>query len=421
MVDAGYTPQQRERVFYSFAFYHFINDAIVFLIPSLMATFYDMFGLSFFQTSIIFATNTGMIVIMQMINGHLSDRNKEKPLFLIGLCTLVLSTFLLIYSFNFISLWLFTLFNGFGLGFIHAINYVTITKMYPDNREVKIGEMGGWGDAGKLIGIVSAALILSSGTNNWQLPLQLWAGTGVILLFFSAFTITRFPFHQLHAVEDKTADKSIFRYSSNEKNGNHVRSKSLLILFFMLSFMYSGHFDPMTKPIVLYLHVGRIGLSNTYAPVIYTVMMAFGALGSFVSGRMKRKLGFRNILTLCYSILIIFTIIFTFANIDNLGVDLFLLSIIGFFTLPIYTSFYSELSYYMNPNRMGISYGLLMGIGWSGGFVSSLIAGYLADLYGYQMYMITGLVFLCIALVLTFIISHLIHPKNISGTSDSKA
>lgn len=73
-----YSSKQREGVFYAFALYHFINDAIVFLIPSLMATFYDMFGLNFFQTSIIFATNTGTIILMQFINGSFADKNKEK-------------------------------------------------------------------------------------------------------------------------------------------------------------------------------------------------------------------------------------------------------------------------------------------------------------------------------------------------------
>jgi MFS family permease len=113
-------------------------------------------------------------------------------------------------------------------------------------------------------------------------------------------------------------------------------------------------------------------------------------------------------LTLVYIILIVSMILYVTINLDNLLFDIIFLAIMGLFTLPIYPSFYSELSFFMNKKRMGLSYGMLMGIGWSGGFVSSLIAGYLADMFGYQMYIITSIIFASIALIIVQLI-----PKRI--------
>lgn len=410
-----YTSKQRDAVFYSFAFYHFINDAIVFLIPSLMATFYEMFELNFFQTSLIFASNTGMIVIMQFINGNFADHNKEKILYYIGIFSLILSTILIIFSTNFTTLLLFAIFNGFGLGYIHSIIYVSVTKLYSEHREIKIGEMGSWGDGGKLVGIMSSAILLGLGATNWKLILICWAIAASVLAIFSLFFVPKFPFHELHQQDPKQSRSNhLFNFdmitqinSKQSQNGSKEKNFSpvlILILFFTLSFMYSGHFDPLTKPIVLYLHVGRTGFSQLYAPYLYGVLMFFGTVGSFISGRFKKRLGFHRFLTLIYLILIVSMTLFVTINLDNIFFDIFFLAIMGLVTLPIYPSFYSELSFFMNKKRMGLSYGMLMGIGWSGGFVSSLIAGYLADIFGYQMYIVTSIIFAVLALIIVQLI-----------------
>mgnify|MGYP000905364102 CR=1 FL=1 len=161
----------RNSVFQALNLYHFVNDAIVFLLPTMMATFYDLFNLTYTQTSLILASNFGMVVLFQILNGYLADKGLEKWQYSIGISLLVLSTFLLMLSHDFMSLWFFATLNGIGLGFVHAIVYVLGARLYPVDREIKLSRQGFFGDFGKVCAIFSSAIILYLNRTAWKTPL----------------------------------------------------------------------------------------------------------------------------------------------------------------------------------------------------------------------------------------------------------
>ncbi len=57
------------RVYASLNLYHFANDAISLLIPSVLGRLYEIFKLNYLQSSFVLAFNLGFTVIFQMICG----------------------------------------------------------------------------------------------------------------------------------------------------------------------------------------------------------------------------------------------------------------------------------------------------------------------------------------------------------------
>ena len=160
--------------------YHFLNDGITFVLPTLMASLYIIFNLNWFQAGLIFAFNALALVVGQIIVGYYTDKHSE-ILMKFGLLILALSSFLIIFSVDFISLLIFATFSGFALGFQHSISYSTTSRMFKDDRDVKIGRQGAAGDIGKCTAVFSSALLIIIFL-SWQLVLIIWS-VGIFIVF----------------------------------------------------------------------------------------------------------------------------------------------------------------------------------------------------------------------------------------------
>jgi MFS family permease len=399
----------RERVFQALNLYHFVNDAIVFLLPTMMATFYDLFDLSYTQTSLILASNFGMVVLFQILNGYLADKGREKWLYSIGISLLVLSTFLLMLSHDFSSLWFFATLNGIGLGFVHAIVYVLGARLYPVDREIKLSRQGFFGDFGKVCAIFSSAIILYLDRTAWKTPLILWGVIALVIGVAGTVVMFSFPFSELNGA--KKVDLTQKLPLDQEKPADFISSKGepinkrrTIVLLFTLFIIYTGSQEISIKFFVLYLHTRRLGLSNTYAEVAFGVLMGVGMLGTYLSGTLKRKFGFRNFMVLLYCLNIATLISFLLIDLDSLVADIIFAGLLGYSILSVYITVQSELSFYVSFKRLGLGYGLLLGIGWFGGFMSTLTVGPLADIYGGQTIYIMALILSLLAFVLVFTI-----------------
>ena len=174
--------------------YHFLNDGITFVLPTLMASFYIVFNLNWFQMGLIFAVNSLVMVILQIIIGYYTDKKITKILMEIGLFLLALSTFLMIFSFNFISLLLFALLSGIALSFQHSISYATTSRMFGDdgdNRGIMIGRQGAAGDVGKCVAVFTSTLLVIL-FMFWQIVLIIWS-----LITFAALIIIVYNFRNI--------------------------------------------------------------------------------------------------------------------------------------------------------------------------------------------------------------------------------
>jgi MFS transporter, FSR family, fosmidomycin resistance protein len=390
----------RESIYWMLNLYHFVNDAIVMLIPTLMATFYDLFQLNFTQTGIILATNLGMIVVFQITNGYIADKNKEKYQYIIGLSLVIISTFLLLFSHDFYSLWLFSAISGFALGFVHAIIYVLGAKLYPKDREKKMSKQGAWGDLGKMVAIMSSAIILIIEPTAWKIPFIIWGSIAIIILIVALNYIPFFNFRELIVLESTIDENSQKNIEDNEKIESEspgqveaaTGNKRIVILLYLLFILYSGAQEVTSKFFTVYLHVARTGPSASYEKVIFAFLMGFGTIGTYYSGQIKDKIGFRKYLSIIYSINIITLILFIVIDFDNIISDIIFAMIIGYSVLSVYIVIQTEISYYIHFKKLGLGYGLLLGIGWFGGFLSTLFVGYLADIFGPKIFFIFAII-----------------------------
>jgi predicted MFS family arabinose efflux permease len=121
-------------------------------------------------------------------------------------------------------------------------------------------------------------------------------------------------------------------------------------------------------------------------------MTAGGTLGSYTSGYFKTKLGIRKFLTVVYICLLLLEFLYAEINLDNFLFDAVFIALIGYLLFAVYITIQSEPSYYMNPKKLGVGYGVLLGVAWSGSTISVFVFGPMAGTYGPMIYFIVSMI-----------------------------
>ena len=280
--------------------YHFLNDGITFVLPVLMVSLYFEFNLNWFQIGLIFAFNSLTTIIFQLIVGYFTDQSNNKVLMLCGLFLLSLSSFLMIISFDFVSLLIFAIISGIALGFQHSIAYATTSRMYQEKNDIMIGRQGAAGDLGKCIAVFSSALLLIF-FSSWKLVLLIWAF--ICLLVFIVITIN------LRNISfEKYFNHDIVNESNNNNNVEKELRKKLVILVFMIYILFLAIYSLLIINLALYLRVEKTGIVSEYSGLIMGYTLIFGVIGAYFSGSMKNKYGMTNSL-IFFSILMIGVVI----------------------------------------------------------------------------------------------------------------
>ncbi len=423
----------RKRVYWALNFYHFVNDAIVFLIPTLMATFYEEFGLDFWQTSMVLAFNLGATVLFQVFNGYLVDRGKEKFLYLFGLPFMTSSVFLLLLAEDFISLLLLATLNGVGLSYVHAIVYSIGLKLYSGRKEQNQSNMAAFGDLGKILSIISSAILISLSPKGWRSSLILWGVIAAIIYFSALFIIPKFPFEDLnrnlneenespqnqhktssnqdeslskrHKISSNLHENTLNNLPNSEKRSLGSKSKRRIILLLYLAFfVYTASNEVIIKTYTVFFRVHRDGLSSEFSEFLYVIYIISGTIGVYLSGRFKAKWGFRKLLNRLYMGQIPTLLLFILLDIDMFIFDIIFSVSLGFFLVSVYISIQSEIAYYVSFKKIGVGYAGLLSFGWMGGFIFQLISGYLADRLGEMIIFIISLILACIVILIVHLI-----------------
>jgi len=173
-------------------------------------------------------------------------------------------------------------------------------------------------------------------------------------------------------------------------------------IMLLLLFLFNGYFDLIGKNIAVYIHEERIGYLSEYSQLIYAIFMFFGVVGTYNAGFLNKKLGFSRHLEISYGILTLTLTIFWITRTSSIIFVLILLSINFFFMLSIYTNIFSAASSFVNQNKLGTTMGFLLGLGWFGGFSSTLIGGKLAD-YNADAILIIGILISFISFLIIFL------------------
>lgn len=371
---------EKTKIFRSLQLFHFFNDGLVLLYPVLMVTYFDRFHLNYYQTGLVFSMNVLMIVIFQIINGFFVDKGKIKQIMYFGMFGVAFSGYLLHFITNYPSLLMTAIIMGFFFGFVHSITYYVTMRLYPSMKNKKLARQGFAGDLGKLVSIFLAAFLLIF--FDEFVPVFIWNIVCMTSAIYSAIILRNVNF------------KAIFAWDSKSNNGNnngtnignltntalHENENRRIILLFTLLFLFNGYFDVVGKNIATYLFDTRTGFVSEYSEIVYAILFLAGTIGTYNAGTIRNKLGLKRHLTMVYLILIGTLLIFLLVHPNDLFIILLLLGPNFFFMLTVYTNIFGPVSNRINQKKLGFSMGLLLGLGWLGGFTSTWIGGRLANI-----------------------------------------
>ncbi len=375
--------------------YHFVNDGITFILPTLMASFFILFDLTWFQMGIIFAFNSLATIICQLIIGHYTDKDISEFLMKLGLFLLALSSFLMIFSFDFMSLLIFAIISGIALAFQHSISYATTSRMYNENRDVMIGRQGAAGDVGKCVAVFSSTLIIIF--LSWKLVLLIWS-----MIVFIIFIIILLNFSNL---KFKDYYVEVFDENKDLQKDSDVRKQKLIIsLIFIIFILHLAIYSLLITNLATYLRVEKKGFISEYSGLILGYTLIFGVIGAYLSGIMKKHIGLSNSIISISIILIIIFVYYLILNTSDLLLNLLFYGLLGFFLFLMYPQLLAAVNDIFHTKKVGFGYGLVLCLGWFGNFLGSLIGGYYADIYSGDVFFIISIILLIINLILAFII-----------------
>ncbi len=380
-------------------FYHFLNDGITFVLPTLMVSFFIAFNLNWFQVGLIFGFNALAMIGFQIIIGYYTDKDISEKLMKVGILLLALTSFLMIFSFDFLSLLIFSIFSGIALSFQHSISYATISRMYQENRDVMIGRQGAAGDMGKCVAIFSSALILIIFA-SWQLVLLLWSITAFLIFVLISYNLRNIKF------KDFFLDTSI--NITNENNfvkNSEKKFESTAILFLVIAYiLYAAIFSILIINLATYLRVEKTGLVSEFSGLILGFTIIFGILGAYTSGICKSKLGLTNSLIIFGTFLIFILTFYLIIDTSDLLITLIFFAIIGFFLFLIYPQLLATVNDIFRSKKVGFFFGIVLSIGWFGNFLGSLIGGYFADIYSANVFFVLSIIWFLIIICLSVMV-----------------
>ncbi len=376
--------------------YHFINDGITFVLPVLIASLYFEFNLNWFQTGLIFAFNSLATIIFQLIVGYYTDQNKCKYLMIIGLCLLTLSSLLMIFSFNFVSLLVFATISGIALAFQHSVSYATTSRLYQEKTDIMVGRQGAAGDMGKCIAVFSSALILIL-FNSWKLVLLIWT-----LISFLIFIIITFNFRNI-AFEEYFNQDDLYNINLNDRDNQRPR-KMIIILIFIIYVLTLAIYSLLIINLAVYLRVEKIGLVSEFSGLILGYTLIFGVIGAYFSGSMKKKFGMTNSLVIFGILMIALLSIYILLDTSDLIINLIFYAMFGFFLFLMYPQLLAAINNCFHHKKIGFGYGIVLSFGWLGIFIGSLIGGYLANLFSAIMFFILSIFIFIVIVILSLII-----------------
>ena len=375
--------------------YHFLNDGMTFVLPTLMVFFFITFKLNWFQMGLIFALNALATVIFQIIVGYWTDKHSE-ILMKIGLFFLALSSFLMIFSFDFYSLIIFATFSGLALAFQHSISYATTSRLYrAEARDIKIGHQGSAGDLGKCVAVFTSAIMLII-FSSWQIVLLFWS-----IITFIMFALILYNFNNI-----KFEDYFINDYDANDNLNNKSDNNTDKLLVFLIASCYvfvAAVFTLIIINLATYLAVEKTGAVSEYSGLILGFTLIFGAIGSASSGRIKTKFGMGNSLIALGLGLIFVLSLYIYLNVGDLLGTLIFFGVIAILLFLIYPQLLAAVNNITHSKKIGFGYGIMLSIGWFGNFLGSLIGGYLASLYSAIMFFILSIIFLIFIISLAVI------------------
>src|SRR5271157_1102 len=375
---------ENARVLHACYAYHFFNDGITFILPTVMGLLFRRFGLNWFEAGLVYAMNLLSMIIFQLIMGYYSDKLDQKKIMFTGMALLGMSTVFMVFSIDFYSLLVYGTILGLGLGIQHASSYSISSRI----KNEKVNRQSAAGDAGKGGAILVSTLLVFFLNNDlaWQIPFLTWGAGTLIMLLVDVIQLRHYSLYPSGFVKGQQRHET-----SDPSQMGTISVKQIVGLssFFALFMLYNAQSQVITNNLTPYFTAYK-GFDQHVAPIFFVVYILLAFAGSSSSLGLSNKLGKKRHVGLNYSIYLAMLVAFVIFNSPGLLMNMIFCGMLGFFSSTVYPVILEVMSSKTPKTRLGLVFGITMGIGWTGGFVASLLAGYVAQMFTVQsMFLIT--------------------------------
>jgi FSR family fosmidomycin resistance protein-like MFS transporter len=363
---------------------HFFSDLCQGALPALLPFFIADRNLTYAVAStLVFIANISSSVV-QFLFGYLSDRFSIRWIMPVGL---------------FLA--------GSGLAFsgvvesfplilvLVAISGIGISAFHPEAAKLMNAASGRKRSMGMSIFQVGGNAGFALGPILMTISLVAFGLTGTLLLLLPTYIIVGLLFWQLKNFE------SYKNPNKQDEKGNIIDGTEQWGPFSRLTctvICRSIIFFSLNTFIPLYW-VNILNQSPTIGSAALTLLIITGAIGTLLGGRLADQIGKRKVLLLSFGALGPLLLLFFFT--DSIILKTLLLLPIGL-TLFSPTSVMVVMGQEYLPRRVGTASGVTLGLAISVGGVTVPLLGWLADLYGLHMALLTVTSLPFIATILSF-------------------
>ncbi|MFT9599460.1 MFS transporter [Mesobacillus sp.] len=356
---------------------HLLNDSIQSVIPAMFPILEKSMGLSFTQLGMIAFSLNIVSSILQPLIGMATDK-KPKPYALpLGLTSTMFGVLGLAFASSFEFVILSVLFIGLGSAVFHPEGSRVAYMAAGPRRGLaqSIYQVGG--NSGQALAPLITALILVPLGQFGAVWFTLVAAIAVGLLLYIASWYSRKLDYENIAAKAKQASKQV-----NKGISKNIKMALVLILF--LIFARSWYISGMTNFYAFYA-IDKYGISIKEAQIFLFAFLVAGAFGTFFGGPLADRFGKKTIIFLSMIATAPLSAIIPFMP---YVVAFALLTISGFILMSSFsvTVVYAQ---ELVPGKIGTMAGLTVGLAFGMGAIGSVGLGYLADLIGLPLMIIS--------------------------------
>ena len=356
---------------------HLLNDSIQSVIPAMFPILEKSMGLSFTQLGMIAFSLNIVSSILQPLIGMATDK-KPKPYALpLGLTSTMFGVLGLAFASSFEFVILSVLFIGLGSAVFHPEGSRVAYMAAGPRRGLaqSIYQVGG--NSGQALAPLITALILVPLGQFGAVWFTLVAAIAVGLLLYIAAWYSRKLDYEKIAAKAKQASKQV-----NKGISKNIKMALVLILF--LIFARSWYISGMTNFYAFYA-IDKYGISIKEAQIFLFAFLVAGAFGTFFGGPLADRFGKKTIIFLSMIATAPLSAIIPFMP---YVVAFALLTISGFILMSSFsvTVVYAQ---ELVPGKIGTMAGLTVGLAFGMGAIGSVGLGYLADLIGLPLMIIS--------------------------------
>lgn len=356
---------------------HAVNHAYSTLMPLIYPLVVSEFRLSISQIGLMVGVASAVSGLLQMAFSYLSRFIARRVLLGGGQIIMALSSAATGLASNFNLFFLGNLFARIGGSPQHPVGTSILSDHFEtERRGFALSAHISGGNVGTVaVPLIGTFMIASFG---WRSALFVYAAVtalvGLMLIFLTDETRS---LNANNSAQSPTSSRNTFDDIRKILSDRNVQ------LIFIVSTIAAGGrgLGVVITYVPLYLN-NVLKLDQTYAGVLFTLLLTGSVIGPLFFGKVSDVRGRRGVLILTYSLATVLTLIFTLANGTDLLLPIILLSM-GIFVYaesPLLQAFLADATLFLNRD---LAFGLYFTVAFGVGSFWASLMGWIIDSFGF--------------------------------------